>query len=431
MPAARHRLFSAAPRLVVGIALVAASFAMPGASAASSGGTAAVETTTRPATASTSAATPTGVPSAAVPAAATSVALDASLGTTETTSTAAATANSGPSAAAATAKTAATNSSSTDVAGTTRYVTAWTSIRTSPANGAAVEVTVGSRFPVILTGAKASDDGVTWLAVRWKSPSRHGTGWIRASATSTVRPAGTDARASINALSKSLATYLAGHGSRVGVEVLDVTRGVVYTSNADGTFITASSIKVPIMLAVMARAETAGRSLTATERRLLTAMIERSDNNAATALYNEVGRRSGLAAWARKFRISGLVPEGAGGGWGYSTIHPSTMITILERLRSGRLVSSKDRAYALYLMRHVISSQRFGVGTGSPTRATVAMKNGWVVGPDGHWAVNSSGIVTYDGETWVISVYTRGNSSFSAGNTIVTHVAHVIGGALN
>ena len=76
-------------------------------------------------------------------------------------------------------------------------------------------------------------------------------------AAGTVRPAGTDVYASVNALSTRLASYLAAYGSRVGVEVLDVTRATVYTSNASGTFITASSVKVPIMLAVMARAERA------------------------------------------------------------------------------------------------------------------------------------------------------------------------------
>ncbi len=81
-------------------------------------------------------------------------------------------------------------------------------------------------------------------------------------------------------------------------------------------------------------------------------------------------------------------------------------------------------------MRRVISSQRFGVGTASPTGATVEMKDGWVVGPDRWWDVNSSGIVTVGRETWVISIYTRRDASFAAGDTVVTHVAAVIAAAL-
>jgi hypothetical protein len=279
----------------------------------------------------------------------------------------------------------------TVTAGDVRYVTAWTAIRTAADDDAAAEVTVGPRYKLVLTGATATDDGATWLQVTWTSPSRHGSGWIRAASTSTVRPDGTLAQASVSALSTSLASYLAKYGSRVGVEVEDVTGRTLYSYNASGTFITASSVKVSIMLAVMARAEAAGRSLTTTEKSLLTVMIEQSSNSAASALYAEIGGRAGLASWARKFGISGLVPEGAGASWGYTTIHPSTMVAILEKLRLGRLTNSTDRAYALSLMRHVISSQRFGVGTGSPSGATVAMKNGWVPGPDGLWAVNSSG----------------------------------------
>lgn len=315
-------------------------------------------------------------------------------------------------------------------ASVTRYVTQWTSIRTAADEDAAVEVTVGPRYPVVATGAATKHDGVTWLAVTWTSPSRHGAGWVLASATSTTRPSGTDAYARINALSMTLSRYLAGFGSRVGVEVLDVTHGVVYSQNENGTFITASSVKVSIMLALMARAEAAHRSLTATEKGLLTRMIEQSDNSAASELYEDVGGRAGLAAWAREFGISGLVPEGAGPSWGYTTIHPSTMVTILERLRTGRLTNATDRSYALTLMGNVIPSQRFGVGTGSPAGAIVEMKNGWVPGPDGLWAVNSSGIVRANGVTYVVSVYTRSNSSYSAGVSIVTYAAKVIGVAL-
>jgi hypothetical protein len=311
-----------------------------------------------------------------------------------------------------------------------RYATRWTSIRTAADDDASVEVTVGPRYRVTATGASTRRDGVTWLAVTWTSPSRHGSGWIEAAATSTRRPSGTDAYARINALSATLSRYLAGYGSRVGVEVLDVTRGVAYTQNEGGTFITASSVKVPIMLAVMARAESAHRGLTTTEKSLLTRMIERSDNSAASSLYAEIGGRSGLAAWARRFGISGLVPEGAGPSWGYTDIHPSTMVTILERLRTGRLTNATDRSYALTLMHHVIASQRFGVGTGSPSGATVEMKDGWVPGPDGEWAVNSSGIVSANGVTYVISAYTRDNRSLAAGESIVTYVARVVGVAL-
>lgn len=313
--------------------------------------------------------------------------------------------------------------------GTTRWVTAWTTIRTAPEATAAVEVTVGPRYPVVLAGGSATDDGVAWLRVTWASPSRQGTGWIGAAVTTTTRSAGY-AYAGMDALSPSLAAYLTGFGPRAGAAVYDATRRVMYLANAGGTYITASSIKVPIMLAVMARAEAAHRSLTAAERSLLTVMIERSDNAAASILYALVGGRVGITAWARKFGISGLVPEGAGRCWGYSSIRPSTMVTILERLRGGRLVNAANRAYALGLMRSVVPWQQFGVGAGSPAGSTVAMKNGWVVGPDGRWAVNSSGIVSRAGVTWVVSVYTRGNASFSAGTTIVTRVARWVGAAL-
>lgn len=312
----------------------------------------------------------------------------------------------------------------------TRWAIAWTAVRAAADGDATVRVTVGPRYPLAPTGASESTAGVTWLEVSWTSPSRHGRGWVREDATTETEPDAGEARAGINALSATLADSLADLGKRVGVVVQDTSRGVVYSYNPDGAFITASSIKVPIMLAVMARAEDAGRALTAGEKTLLTAMIEQSDNDAASSLYRTVGGRTGMAAWASRFGIEGFVPEAGTGHWGYSTIRPSTMASILERLRTGGLANKANSAYARYLMEHVIASQRFGVGTGSPKGSTVAMKNGWVVGPDGLWAVNSSGIVTSGETTWVISVYTRGNATFEAGSAMVTRVAKVVGAAL-
>ena len=44
-----------------------------------------------------------------------------------------------------------------------------------------------------------------------------------------------------------------------------------------------------------------------------------------------------------------------------------------------------------------------------------ALKDGWVPGPDGLWAVNSSGIVTLGGETYLIAVHTQHLSALERG----------------
>lgn len=236
--------------------------------------------------------------------------------------------------------------------------------------------------------------------------------------------------ADISALSSALGKYLAPFGTRVGVSVIDAVTGQAFGRNQNVRFIMASSMKVILMLATLDRAERSHTSLSAYQRSLMVAMIEQSDNNAASYFYGRLGaagvaaylHRIGLAGW----QVYGPVPS----WWGYSSLTPATMTALLARLDRGQILTATDRAYALYLMRHVTAWERFGVGDTAPTHAIVAMKNGWVPGPDGRWAVNSSGIVVIGGRTWIVSVYTRANSSYAGGVYIVRHVAALVAAAM-
>ena len=57
------------------------------------------------------------------------------------------------------------------------------------------------------------------------------------------------------------------------------------------------------------------------------------------------------------------------------------------------------------------------------------MKDGWFYtgGDTGPYVVNSSGIVSKGGETYVIAVFTVKDRNFNAGCAIVRHVALVVG----
>ena len=58
------------------------------------------------------------------------------------------------------------------------------------------------------------------------------------------------------------------------------------------------------------------------------------------------------------------------------------------------------------------------------------MKVGWVTGPDDLWVMNSSGIVTYQGVTDVIAVYTDRDPTLEEGFEIVERVCGAIADAL-
>jgi beta-lactamase class A len=309
---------------------------------------------------------------------------------------------------------------------------AWTNqaVALSPAAGdeTSASVHLGANFPLVLTEQSPAADGSLWFRATVQTPGRQAFGWLPASSVTFLQPAG-GATAGVDALDVDLAAYLNGLGNRIGVDVFDVTRGVEYKYNADLSFYAASSMKVPIMLALLAQLDARHREPTADQLALMTEMIENSINDAATELYKEVGWQRGMRQFMDKVGIGGLYAEVPTIGWGHSTITAAAMVALLSGLNDGTILADDDRAFALRLMRHIESDQRVGVGDSSPAGATIAMKDGWTSAADeqGPYVMNSSGIVTLGGETYVIAVYTSGNRSYPEGFDITRHVCKVVG----
>jgi hypothetical protein len=159
---------------------------------------------------------------------------------------------------------------------------------------------------------------------------------------------------------------------------------------------------------------------------LLTTMNENSNNDSAEALWLEVGGAPAIAQLMQKLRIPGLSPDYAG-EWGYSTISPLAMVRLLTALHDGTVLTAHDRTLAFNLMSHVEPDQQTGVGTTAPKGASYWMKDGWVPGPNGLWAMNSSGIVTVGGETYIIAVYSQNKSNLDDGWAIAEHVCGQVG----
>ena len=106
------------------------------------------------------------------------------------------------------------------------------------------------------------------------------------------------------------------------------------------------------------------------------------------------------------------------------------MVNLLTLLYEGRILRARDRHLAFSLMEHVEADQQVGVGDTAPPGALVAMKDGWVTAPDGLWAVNSSGIVMFGGETYIIAVYTKDNPSLGAGQNLVRQICRMVASRL-
>jgi hypothetical protein len=311
------------------------------------------------------------------------------------------------------------------------YHTIWaesdTALLKAPETGAAL-AHVGQHFPLTLLGNATWSNGTLWYHVGWSAPKSGGTGWAPAATTSFVSPGTVPGWASFDVLSPDLESYLDSIGDNVDAVVYDLTRQRYYAYNASAQFIMGSSIKVPTMLALLNLTESQDREPDDNEMYLLTTMIENSDNDSAAALYYDELGPSAITSYLQSLGITDMVPDCC--AFGYSLTTPLAMVNLLTMLDTGTILTAQDRGLALSLMGQIESDQQVGVGDSAPPGATWAMKDGWLPGPDDLWAMNSSGIITLDSETYIISVYTQEQNSLEDGQAIVQQVCNEVASLL-
>jgi beta-lactamase class A len=144
----------------------------------------------------------------------------------------------------------------------------------------------------------------------------------------------------------------------------------LWGAHADERFPSASVLKAMLLVAYLRHVR--GRALHAGERALLTPMIRRSDNFAATTIRNRIGD----AALVRLARATGMTRFRPGGAvWGNSQITARDQTRFF--LRIDAFLPPRHRAYGLRLLRTVVPSQRWGVGRVKLPGWTVYFKGGW------------------------------------------------------
>jgi beta-lactamase class A len=231
-------------------------------------------------------------------------------------------------------------------------------------------------------------------------------------------------------LARDIGTALRGRVSAVAVRVDDPGRGLGCWLNSSEHFDSASVVKATILGALLRRAEDQHRHLTGTEAGLARAMITRSDNDAASALWAELGRHS----LQHFLNLAGMTHTslGPGGYWGLTQITASDEVLLLRLLLTRNpVLGTVSRDYALRLMAQVIPSQRWGVPAGAPTRLTVHVKNGWLPLPTHGWRIHSIGCFTGRGGGYSIAVLTQDNPTMGYGIATIEAIARAINRDLN
>jgi hypothetical protein len=232
------------------------------------------------------------------------------------------------------------------------------------------------------------------------------------------------------ALARDIQAARRGRSSTVAVWVNDPGAGITCSLSGSSHFDSASIVKVTILGAVLRKALDQHRYLTSTEAAQLRAMITRSDNNAASALWAKLGH-----SYLRHFlNLAGMKQTvlGPGGYWGLTqvTAHDETLLLRLL-LTANTVLTGNSRAYALRLMAQVISSQRWGVPAGAPRSVTVHVKNGWLPRATHGWRINSIGGFTWSKGWYSIVVLSMDNPTMSYGITTVEAIARVVHRDLN
>ncbi|MFC7865042.1 serine hydrolase [Streptomyces murinus] len=210
------------------------------------------------------------------------------------------------------------------------------------------------------------------------------------------------------------------------VAVLDLDAGATtpVVRGEDRAYDTASIVKVDILAALLLKAQDERRALTDEERGHAEPMIKRSDNDAADALWKEIGQDPGLTAANQRLGLTSTT-AGTSGRWGLTRTTASDQIRLLRAVfdDSARSPLTPDsRAYIRTLMGEVLPEQSWGVSAVNATGTE--LKNGWLQRTTtGLWDVNSIGEVTLGGHRCLVAVLSDGSASMSDGVSLVEQAA--------
>jgi beta-lactamase class A len=224
-------------------------------------------------------------------------------------------------------------------------------------------------------------------------------------------------------LTKAMKAVTVEDGAEVSVAVLGLDSGES-AAYGDGTFDTASIVKVDILATLLLQAQDADRHLTAQEKTYATSMIENSDNTSASALWRTVGQADGLAAANQRFGLTGT--EGGDDMlWGLTQTTAADQLTLLRQVfvGAGSKLSGSSRTYLQGLMGEIATDQHWGVSAAADG-SKWALKNGWLArSTTGLWDINSIGRVTVDGHGYLVATLSSGNSTKAKGISLVEAAA--------
>jgi beta-lactamase class A len=248
-----------------------------------------------------------------------------------------------------------------------------------------------------------------------RPPARSAAASPSVSPAPSPRPSGPPLRP--DPFTAGMTSYLAGRTGVVEAAVYDLGTRQLWAIGPGRPQAEASVVKLDILETLLTQQGSAG--LSGTDQSLAQTMIEDSDNDSATDLWDAVGGASGIRSFNARVGLAHTTPSPCvqcvgfpWPGWGLTTTTPADQIALLRQIAvPGGPLSSAERGYAAQLMENITPSQRWGVCSGVPAQVTVALKNGWLPlnQADTDWQINSVGWVSGLGRDYLIAVLSTGN----------------------
>ena len=284
---------------------------------------------------------------------------------------------------------------------------------------------------------------IVWVVIPTSPHSTAGdsalTGSHRAAAQSTPStdpPASTTSTSSAGTdpFGAATAQFLSGRAGTIAAAAYDIDTRQSWDLGGNEPQDEASIVKVDILATLLA--QSGGQGLSTGDQAVAQDMIENSDNDSATDLWNAAGSAAGIASFNASAGLTDTTPspcvQCAGfpwPGWGLTKTVAMDQITLLRTIvQPNSLLTASECTYVLSLMENVTSSERWGVTGGVPPQATVALKNGWLPldASDTDWQINSIGWVSGLGRNYLLVVLTTGDPSEQYGIDTIDQISSFV-----
>jgi hypothetical protein len=196
----------------------------------------------------------------------------------------------------------------------------------------------------------------------------------------------------------------------LGVWVIDLADGCSYGLNGSTPIYAASTIKLLALAGLLESAQAEGRELTEEERELATAMMQYSDNDAASVLIDRLERQGESfadlgARWG--------VPGAQNPSWGLSEVTAAQMARLVSELFDGSrldaVAEAEARAFLDLPDGDFASGWRVAVGYGLPAGWYYGSKVGELVTDEGGLHLHGVGLAeSPGGHRYAVAVLSSG-----------------------